>query len=42
MNVNCSLLVRLCDMHVDCFSVVDFERFMIQKFGEVESRNSGI
>jgi hypothetical protein len=28
--VDCSLLVRLCDMHVDCCPVIDFKRFMIQ------------
>jgi hypothetical protein len=40
--VDCSLLVRLCDMHVDCCPVIDFGRFMIREFGEVESENSGI
>jgi hypothetical protein len=40
MRVDCSLLVRLHDMHVDCCLVIDFGRFVIQEFGEVESRNS--
>jgi hypothetical protein len=40
--VDCNILVRLHDMHVDCCSSIDFERFMIQEFGEVESKNSGI
>jgi hypothetical protein len=35
--VDCSLLVRLCDMDVDCCPVIEFGRFMIQEFGEVES-----
>jgi hypothetical protein len=29
-------------MHVDCCPVIEFERFVIREFGEVESRNSGI
>jgi hypothetical protein len=40
--VDCSLLVRLCDMYVDCCPVIDFERFMIREFGEVEFESSRI
>jgi hypothetical protein len=40
--VDCSLLVRLRDMHVDCCPIINFERFVIQEFGEVESKNSRI
>jgi hypothetical protein len=40
--VDCSLLVMLRDMHVDFCPVVDFERFVIREFGEVESGNLGI
>jgi hypothetical protein len=40
--VDCNLLVRLCDMHVDCCLLIDFKRFVIREFGEVESENSGI
>ena len=29
-------------MHVDCCLVIDFGKFMIQEFGEVESKNFGI
>jgi hypothetical protein len=42
MHVDCSVLVRLHDMHVDCCLVIDFGISMIQEFGEVESRNLGI
>jgi hypothetical protein len=38
--VDCSLLVRLRDMHVDCCPVIDFRRFVIREFKEVESGNS--
>ena len=38
--MDCSLLVRLRDMHVDCCPVIDFGRFVIREFEEVESRNS--
>jgi hypothetical protein len=34
--------MKLHDMHVDCFLVIDFRRFMIREFVEVESANSGI
>ena len=40
--MDCSLLVRLCDIHVDCCPVIDFGRFVIQEFRKVESRNLGI
>jgi hypothetical protein len=40
--VDYSLLVKLCDMHVDCCLVIDFERFVIREFREVESENSRI
>ena len=40
--MDCSLLVRLHDMHVDCCPIIDFGRFVIREFGEVESGNSGI
>jgi len=42
MHVDCSLLMRLCDMHVDYCPVIEFGRFVIREFGEVESGNSGI
>jgi len=42
MHVDCSLLMRLCDIHVDCGPVIEFGRFVIREFGEVESRNLGI
>jgi hypothetical protein len=42
MHVDYNLLVRLHNMHVDCCLVIDFGRFVIREFGEVESRNSGI
>jgi hypothetical protein len=29
-------------MHVDCFPIIDFRRFVIWEFREVESRNSRI
>jgi hypothetical protein len=40
--VDCGLLVRLHDMHVDCCTVIDFERYVIRELGEVESGNSGV
>ena len=40
--MDCSLLVRLCDIHVDCCPVIDFGRFVIQEFREVEFGNLGI
>jgi hypothetical protein len=40
--VYCSLLMRLRDPHVDFCPVIDFRRFVIREFGEVESKNSGI
>jgi hypothetical protein len=40
--VDCNLLVRLRDINMDCCPVIDFERFVIREFKEVESRNSGI
>ena len=40
--MDCSLLVRLCNMHVDCCLVIDFGRFVIREFKEVESGNLGI
>jgi hypothetical protein len=42
MHEDCSLLVRLHDMHVDCCLVIDFGRFVIWELGEVEFGNSGI
>jgi hypothetical protein len=42
MNVDYNLLVRLCNMHVDCCLVIDFGRIMIWEFREVESGNLGI
>jgi hypothetical protein len=40
--VDCNLLVRLHDMHVDCYPIIDFGRFVIREFGEVESEKSRI
>ena len=40
--MDCNLLVRLCDIHVDCCPVIDFGRFVIREFGEVEFKNSRI
>jgi hypothetical protein len=40
--VDCSLLVRLHNMHVDCCLVIDFGRFMIWEFGKVKYENSRI
>jgi hypothetical protein len=40
--VDCSLLVRLRDMHVDCCAIINYERFVIRIFGEVKSWNSEI
>ena len=40
--MDCNLLVRLHDMHVDCYPVIDFRRFVIWEFKEVESGNLGI
>jgi hypothetical protein len=40
--VDCNLLVRLRNMHVDCCLVIDFGRFVIWEFGEVESEKLGI
>ena len=40
--MDCNLLVMLHNMHVDHCLVIDFRRFVIQEFGEVESRNSRI
>ena len=32
MHVDCSLLMRLCDIHVDCGPVIEFGRFVIREF----------
>ena len=40
--MDCSLLVRLHDMHVERCPVIEFGRFVIRKFEEVESGNSRI
>jgi len=34
--------MRLCDIHVDCGLIIEFGRFVIREFGEVEFGNSGI
>jgi hypothetical protein len=42
MNVDCSLLVRLHDIHVDCCPVIDLGIFISREFKEVNSKNLGI